>query len=210
MTYSYFTQGFIYDITNQNLDDTVSFINSFGSFSWLVYIFAIVTEVVIAPIPSLIITVAGSLSFGSLKGAILTIIASSIGNILAYYIAKRYGHEYFENLISKNHRDMFDKYSKKYGAFVLFILRLNPITSSDLFSYLAGLIGLPFIGFFVSTILGVIPSIFIVSYLGESFIKNNPLFKLLFLLVTIIYIVIFLYLILRFMKNKVKARFLRK
>ncbi len=210
MTYSYFTEGFIYDITNQNLDDTVSFINSFGKLSWLGYIFAIIIEVVIAPIPSLILNVSASISFGSLTGAILTIIGASIGNTIAYFLAKRYGFNYFDKLINEKSKTMFHKYSDKYGPLFLFILRINPITSTDFFSYLAGLIGVPFKKFFMSTMLGIIPGIFIVSYFGEIFIKKIPVFKLLFLLITIIYIIIFIFLIARFSKNKVKERFLKK
>ena len=206
MTYSYFTQGFIYDVASQNLEQTRDFIKSFGSFSWLIYIIATVLEIIIAPIPSIIITVAGSLTFGPFNAAILTIIGGFLGNIITYFIAKYYGNEYFENLISEKKRALFHKYSEKYGPLVLFILRLNPITSNDIFSYLAGLIGIPFWKFLFSTMLGVIPMIFIVSYFGEAFIKDNPIFKLLFIVITLVYILIFLYFLLRLSKNKVKEK----
>ena len=206
MTYSYFTQGFIYDIASQNLEQTRDFIKSFGSFSWLVYILATTLEIIIAPIPSIIITVAGSLIFGSFNATILTIIGSFLGNIITYFIAKYYGNEYFENLISEKKRALFYKYSEKYGPLVLFILRLNPITSNDIFSYLAGLIGIPFWKFLLSTMLGVTPMIFMVSYFGEAFIKDNPIFKLLFIVITLAYISTFLYFMIRLGKDKVKNR----
>ena len=206
MTYSYFTQGFIYDVASQDLEQTRDFIKSFGSFSWLVYIIATILEIIIAPIPSIIITVAGSLTFGSFNAAILTIIGGFLGNITTYFIAKYYGNEYFENLIGEKKRALFHKYSEKYGPLVLFILRLNPITSNDIFSYLAGLIGIPFWKFLLSTMLGVIPMIFIISYFGEAFIKDNPIFKLLFIVITLVYILTFLYFLLRLSRDKVKEK----
>ena len=206
ITYNYFSGGFIYDIANQDLEDILLFINSFGGLSWLIYIIIIVIEVVIAPIPSLILNIAGSVSFGPLTASLLMIIGSSIGNTISYYVAKRYGNLYFESLISEKSKATFHKYSDKYGPLFLFILRLNPITSTDLFSYLAGIIGIPFNRFFISTMLGMIPTIFVISYFGEAFIKNNPIFLLSFFIITVIYIVILLYLLLRFEKNKVKVR----
>jgi uncharacterized membrane protein YdjX (TVP38/TMEM64 family) len=83
-------------------------------------------------------------------------------------------------------------------------LRLNPLTSNDLFSYLAGLIGMPFWRFFISTMLGLIPMIFIMSYFGEAFIANIPLFRIVFLLGTAILILIFLYFIFKLSKDKVE------
>ena len=210
ITYSYFSEGFIYDIAKQDLNETIEFINSFGRLSWLIYIFTMIAEVVIAPISSIILNIAGSILFGSFKAAMLTIIGSIIGNIIAYFLARHYGNLYFEKLITEKRKAVFEKYSSKYGPLFLFILRLNPITSSDLFTYFAGLIGMPFRYFLISTMLGVIPMIFIISYFGEAFIKDNPFFKLLFIIITTIYIIIFLYLILIFTKNKIKARFLKK
>jgi len=206
ITYSYFSGGFIYDIANQDLNEILSFINSFGSLSLLIYVLIIIIEIVIAPIPSLILNIAGSVSFGPLTASLLTIMGSSIGNTISYFIAKRYGNLYFERFINEKNKARFHKYSGKYGPLFLFILRLNPITSSDIFSYLAGVIGIPFKKFFISTMLGVIPSIFVISYFGETFVKNNPFLLLLFFIITIVYISILLYLFLRFGKNKVKAR----
>ncbi len=207
VTYNYFNQGFIYDITKQDLQSTTDFINSFGKLSWLIYMLTIVLEIVIAPISSIILNIAGSILFGSFTAAILTIIATAIGNTIAFFLAKNYGHVYFKNLISEEKHALFHRYSDKYGPLFLFILRLNPITSMDLFSYLAGALGMPFTKFFIGTMLGVIPMIFILSYFGEAIIKDNPFFKLLFIIITMIYIIIFLYLVLRFSKNKVKSKF---
>ncbi len=54
-TYSYFTEGIVYSIANQNLDETTKFINSFGGLAWLFYILAMIIEVLIVPIPSLVL-----------------------------------------------------------------------------------------------------------------------------------------------------------
>ena len=206
MTYSYFTQGFVYDVANQDLQETREFINSFGKWAWLIYFVAILIEVIVPPVQSLVVTVAGSVTFGPLKGALLAIAATAVGNIIVYYISKNYGYSYIEKLISKEKHETFHRYSEKYGPFVLFILRINPVTSNDLFSYLAGLIGMSFWKFFISTMLGLIPMIFIISYFGEAFVNNAPVFRVLFIIITIAYIGMFVYFAFIIGKNKVKEK----
>ncbi len=209
ISYNYFSQGFIYDLANNNLQDTINFINSFGNLSWLIYIFIITIETVLAPLPAIIIYSAGSLAFGPLLGGILTLLGNVLGASICYFIAKRYGGFYFERLIGKKKLAQFHNYSEKYGVWVLFILRLNPITSSDIFNYLAGFIKISYKKFILATTLGLIPTIFIISYFGETFIKESPFLKLFFLIIALIYLLMFLYGYYKIGKEKLKDKIKR-
>lgn len=204
VTYNYFNGGFVYDVVNQDLQETTKFINSFGKNAWLFYILAIIFEVIVVPVPSLVLNVAASAHFGPLLTSVMTIIGSMIGAVIAYYAAKYFGHHHIDAMIGEKNKDKFHKYTEKYGHFVLFVLRVNPITSSDVFSYVAGLVAMPFWRFFFSTLLGTAPMLIIISYFGTDFLNNSPFFKLLFIIITSIYLIIFIYLILIFSKNKVK------
>ncbi len=209
MTYSYFKEGIVYQISDVNLEGVKNFINSFGNFSWIIYVLTLIL-ISIFPVPSTIINVAGSLSFGPLNAVFLTLIGAVLGNSIDYFIARRYGYEHIKQIINEKRREKFDDYSKKYGYLVLFILRLNPLTSTDIFSYLSGLIGMPFKKFLLSTIFGILPGIIFVSYFGSRFINDNKLFRLTFVIITMFYALIMVYLILRFLKKKVKERFVKK
>ena len=92
--------------------------------------------------------------------------------------------------------DKFKRYSKKYGALSVFILRINPLTTSDLVSYLAGFTHMKRSGFLVATALGLIPLVFFQTYGGEIIINNSPLFLGLTIFFSILYMVVFLYLLL--------------
>ena len=206
ISYNYFSQGFIYDLANNNLQDTLNFINAFGSLSWLVYIVIVILEVLLAPIPGIIMYSAGVAIFNPLIGIALTLIGNIIGASLAYFLARRYAGFYFERLIGEKKLESFSKYNKKYGALVLFVLRLNPITSSDIFSYLAGIIEIPYKKFILSTTLGLIPTIMIISYFGELFINESPFLKLFFFIIALVYILVFIYGYYKIGKEKVKGR----
>ena len=206
ISYNYFTRGFIYDIANNNLQDTINFIKSFGNLSWLAYIFIIIIEVILAPIPGFILASAAGITFSPFLGGLFTLIGNIIGASIAYFLANRYAGFYFTRLISDKKLASFKRYSGKYGPLVLFILRLNPITSSDIFSYLSGIINMPYKKFILSTALGLLPGIFALSYFGELLIKESPFLKLFFLILTLIYISIFLYGYYKIGKEKVKDR----
>ncbi len=97
----------------------------------------------------------------------------------------------------------FDNFSKKYGGFAIFLLRVNPLTTTDLVSYLAGLSKIKFWKFILWTGLGLVPMIFIQTYFGDVFVKGNGILSALVIILSVLYLIFFVYLILRlFVKKK--------
>ena len=191
--YNYLGEGIIFDLINSDINDTVNFLKSFGVWALLIFFIIAILEVVLAPIPSFVLFSAGGLLFGGFTGGLVALVGNTIGSLIAFFIAKRYGRELFKQAINRKQRERFDKYSVKYGGYALFILRLNPFTSTDVLSYLSGITKMPFKHFFLATFFGLLPLSFAQSYLGSDFIGDSNLFFAIFLLVTVLYISIFLY-----------------
>ena len=206
ISYSYFFKGFIYNLVNSDVEGIIKLINSFGNLSVFVFVLIIIIEVVLAPIPGMFLNIAGGITFGPFLGAVLSIIGNIIGASICFFLAKYLAGDYIERLIDEKRLKTFQKYTNRYGYFVLFVLRLNPVTSSDIFSYLAGLIKMKYKYFIISTTLGLIPMMFALSYFGDYFIKNSPLFILSFLILTMLYLSVFFYSIYRIGKEKVKNK----
>ncbi|MFH1307686.1 MAG: VTT domain-containing protein [archaeon] len=199
--YSYESKGIIYYSLNSDTSSLIQGLASLGDFAIIVFITIIIAEVIFAPFPPLILYLVGGILFGAFLGGIYALIGNIIGATMAFWIAKRYGRTYVEKKIPKNIIKKFDKFSSKYGAASIFLLRVNPFTTSDLFSYLAGLSKIKYWAFIIATSLGLLPFIFIQSYLGNVFNRNNTLFNL-FLIVSLIYIVIFSIIIIIIKKNE--------
>jgi len=191
---------------NSDVDSIISMINSFGGLSMLIFIAIVIIEVIIAPIPGMIFTVAGGITFGPFLGAVLSIIGNVLGATICYFLARHLGGHYIERAIDEKRLRFFYKYTDKYGSWVLFLLRLNPITSSDIFSYFAGLINMKYRSFIISTTLGLIPLMFALSYFGDYFIKDSPLFTLFFLILAALYFLVFFYGIYKIGKMKVRDK----
>lgn len=203
-SYSYFSKGVVYSVANSDETSVVNFIDSFGAFSYLIFILLVILEVVLAPIPALVLYVAGGALFGTFLGGTLTLIGNLIGAFIAFWIARRLGRSFIEKRVDPSARKKFDDFSAKYGGFALFILRINPFTTSDLFSYIAGLSNMKVGTFILGTGLGLAPMIFVQAYFGEAFVKTHQVLYAILIWVSIVYLLVFVYLIWRTVSMKKK------
>jgi len=191
--YSYLAEGIVYLLATSDIDSVVDFINSFGLLAVIVFVLLIVLEVILAPIPPFVLYVAGGILFGAFWGGTITLFGNVLGAVIAFFIARKYGRRLVIKKVDKRLRKHFDKFSQKYGGWALFLLRLNPFTTSDIFSYLAGLTKMKLRALIISTALGLIPLVYIQTYLGDIFVRDNPVIFLLFIVVSLIYLILFLY-----------------
>lgn len=203
-TYSYFTKGIIYYTINSDVDSVVSAVNSFGFWAYFIFVFLVILECVLAPIPPLVLYIAGGLLFGAFFGGVLTLLGNVIGAGIDFFIARRYARGLVEKKVSEKLRKKFDDFSQKYGGFAIFLLRINPLTTSDLVSYLAGLSKMKAKSFLIWTAAGLIPLIFIQTYLGEFFIKESPFLYGVVIALSIFYMVLFISLIIKVFAKKKK------
>lgn len=193
--YSYYSQGLVFSLINNDVSTTLYFIDSFGIFAGLIFVGLVILEVVLAPIPPLILYVIAGVLFGGFLGGILTLIGNLIGAFIDFKIARKYAQKKVQRNIDQKFKEKFNRFFEKYGGVSIFILRVNPLTTSDLVSYLSGLTKIKTIKFLVATGLGLIPMIFIQTYLGDVLIKNNPILFAITLIFSILYLAIFVYLI---------------
>ena len=204
MICSYFFQGIIFSLINSDTTQVINFLTSFGIFAWLIFVLLVILEVVLAPIPPLILYIVAGVLFGGFIGGILTLTGNLIGALIDFKIARKFGKRYVEKQTNKKLKNRFDKFFEKYGGLSIFILRVNPFTTSDLVSYLSGLTKIKTLKFLIATGLGLIPMIFLQTYLGDVLIKDNPLLVGITILFSILYIAIFFYLIIISIRKKEK------
>ena len=195
--WNYSTKGIIFAIVTSDTQAIIRFVRSFGTLSYFAFVFITILEVVIAPIPGLILYIAGGILFGPFLGGTLALLGNAIGAGICYTISQTVGRNWAEKQISERKHLQFLRFSEKYGAWAIFFLRLNPLTSSDVFSYLAGLTRIKFWTFLLSTTLGLLPLVYLQAYFGETWVRYNPLAYLLALIVCAIYFIVFLYGLLR-------------
>jgi uncharacterized membrane protein YdjX (TVP38/TMEM64 family) len=162
------------DLTPEaKIDSLRAYFQSWGAAAPLLYVLIVIVEVVIAPLPGLMLYAPGGVIFGGLQGGLLSL----LGNVLGAGIASRVGRSLGGATFSANLRARIERYEpllERRGVWVIALLRVNPLTSSDLVSYAAGLSGVSTRQVMLGTLLGMAPLCLAQAYLAESLLEVFP------------------------------------
>ncbi len=188
-----------------NTDQLVSLIEGYGAWSYIVFVLIVIAEILAAPIPGLIIYTAGGIIFGVWLGGTLALIGNIIGASIAFFLARKFGDNFSFDIDEKKQK-LIDKFSDKYGGYTMFLLRVNPFTSTDIFSYLAGFTKMKYFKFILGTTLGLAPFVYLQAYFGSDIILQNKTLVSVFVTLSIFYLIGIVYLILKLLYKKTKKK----
>lgn len=131
----------------------------------------------IVPIPSEVIIIgAGAIGVPIVSILIFGSLGATLGAMVGYYLGRyaampailKYGRFI---LIKPHHIYKAEEVAKKYGVAGVLIGRLLPIIPFKVFSIAAGITKIPPVPFFICTLVGVVPRIFLLSIFGTSIVK---------------------------------------
>lgn len=194
--YSVLNGGIIYAVLTNNETAIESTIEQAGILAPIVFILIVLIEVIIAPIPGGPLYFTAGILFPPLLGATLVLIGNIVGAYLAFTIAKMYGREIIARFLTERDLRLLDKFSKEKGSLTLFLLRINPLTSTDFFSYLAGTTQISKKKFMIATTLGLTPLILAEAYIGRI-IASSPITYTIFLSLSAVYLIVALAIIIK-------------
>ena len=146
-----------------------------GRLAPLVYTLAVVVEVIVAPIPGTLLYAPAGAIFGGLLGGSLSLVGNVVGAAICCVIGRMIG----ERVLSQRARRVAariatDDCSSDGGLWLVLLLRLNPLTTSDLVSYAAGVAGVPAWKVAVGTLIGLAPWCYAQSYFAERVFELVP------------------------------------
>jgi uncharacterized membrane protein YdjX (TVP38/TMEM64 family) len=158
-------------LTTQGLKQIIS---HYGLLSIFTYIAVIALSVVISPIPGAPLAITAGMVWGTVPAGIYSVIGGFLGSLIAYFVGHTLGRSAIKALTGKS-----IYFSNVRGVWfmggLIFVTRLLPVLSFDLISYGAGVSGLPLPIYASATLLGMIPSTFLLTYMGQSFMVGLPL-----------------------------------
>ncbi len=134
-------------ILGNNITSVKDYQEVMKSFGWagpIVLTLFQALQVVIPILPGYLGCAAGAISFGTMTGFICNYIGISLGSIIAFFLAKKYGVDLVVELFSEKQYHKWKKKiegKKSYDVF-LFIATLLPMFPDDFLCYLSGLIGM--------------------------------------------------------------------
>ena len=167
------------------------FFLSLGAFAPAAYVALVTVEVVVAPIPGTMLYAPGGVIFGGFWGGTLSLLGNILGAVIAFLAMRALGHVAFERFVEREHLEKYEARLDENGVLVVFLLRVNPLTSSDVVSYAAGLTSMPLWKLTVGTTLGMAPLCYLQSYLAQGLLSAYPRLIYPLLVVGVAYAVVF-------------------
>ena len=131
-----------------------------GSLGPILFMGLLALAVVVSPIPSIPLDIAGGLAFGPWLGTLYAASGALVGSVVSFGIARLLGRELIERFLS-GHINFCSRCSDKLLTKAIFISRLIPGVSFDVVSYGAGLTKISLRKFSVATFVGMLPLTFL-------------------------------------------------
>jgi len=154
---SYFVQKYLVEIS--------SMIGK-SFFGMLIYVGVVIIAIVIAPVSMVPLIPLASGVWGWFFSAILNIVGWTIGAVIAFYLARKYGVPLVEKFIPLERIHAAEKLVPKGNVFwsVVFLRMSVPV---DILSYALGLFSkISLRRYVLATVIGVTPFAFVFAYMG--------------------------------------------
>jgi len=178
---SYRSQGLAWTILNASLpsDQKLAAIrdafHAWGTFAPLAYLGLVTGEVVIAPIPGTLLYLPGGMLFGGFWGGTLAIAGNTIGaGISCQLMRSLLGTNARERIAQQRFFKLNRNRIERHGIAIVVLLRLNPLTSSDLVSYAAGSTEIPVHHVMIGTMIGIAPLCYVQAYMSMTLFEWFP------------------------------------
>ncbi len=152
-------------LVQSNLDYVRSLIGVSPT-SMIIYILILIFATVVAPVNATPLLPVASNIWGWFLTGILTIIGETIGSIIAFSLARKYGVPLVKKFVPINDIAKYEKLIPEGNIFwsIVFLRISVPV---DILSYILGLFSrVKFKTYFFATLIGISPLAFILAYIG--------------------------------------------
>jgi uncharacterized membrane protein YdjX (TVP38/TMEM64 family) len=156
-----------------------AYVLAWGMWAPVVYIAAVTVEVLVAPIPGTLLYAPAGAIFGGFMGGTLSLIGNVTGAAIACWLAGTFGSRFGEKWVIRHNESgqltrLHARLRSRNVWIVIALLRLNPLTSSDLVSYAAGVAGIRVRHVAAGTFLGMLPQCYLQAYLAQTLFEALP------------------------------------
>jgi uncharacterized membrane protein YdjX (TVP38/TMEM64 family) len=178
--YSYWNAGFVYVLVSGDpdqgpwLERVRHTVTGWGRLAPIVYTLAVIVEVIVAPIPGTLLYAPAGAIFGGFVGGSLSLVGNVVGAAICCVIGQMIGERVLATRVDESQLGRYRTLLEKRGLWVVLLLRLNPLTTSDLVSYAAGVAGVSPWKVAVGTLVGLAPWCYLQAYFAERVFEVVP------------------------------------
>jgi len=161
---------------------------AWGAMGPLAYMLIVTIESVLAPIPGTLLYLPGGVIFGWFVGGTMSLAGNVLGAGIACQVMRTLGGAWAGSFLERSALKKYEAIIERRGLWFIFLLRVNPLTSSDIVSYAAGLTRIPVWKVMTGTLLGMAPLCFVQAYFAQEIFAVFPRLIYPLILVGILYV----------------------
>lgn len=144
-----------------------SFVDSFGVWAPVVMVLLQALQVVLAPVPNQLLGAVGGYLFGPWLGTLYNVIGITIGSTVAFWLSRRFGRAYVEQIVDPETLSSFDEIDDRRALALVFAVFLVPGLPDDVICFGAGLTTVPLWQLIVVAVVGRAPSVLLANAFGD-------------------------------------------
>ena len=153
-------------VVRMHSDGITRFINHHPFWGVFLYLILNVLDAVIAPGATLPLIPVAARAWGRVPAALVTTAGWTLGSLIAFLIARRWGYPIVKKLTSRERIRQMGKYIPDDLFWSIVLLRL--VMPMDVMSYVLGLLtDISWSRYMLATAMGLTPSAFVLAYLGK-------------------------------------------
>ena len=143
-------------------------VEGFGWFGPVVIVLAMVIQMFLLVIPTILLMIVSTLAYGPVRGSIINFTAVIIASSVGYAIGKYLGLSFIERLVGEKTTKKITTFIENYGFWAVVITRINPFLSNDAISFVAGILKMNYWKFISATAVGITPLILLIAITGQN------------------------------------------
>jgi uncharacterized membrane protein YdjX (TVP38/TMEM64 family) len=118
-------------------------------------------------IPGAVMTMAGGLAFGALRGSVYSLLGANAGALIAFAAGRFLGRSFVEHLVGARFERLLARIGR-HGFQIIFYLRLVPLIPYNALNLLAGASPITFRDYFWASVIGMLPGTILFAFLGDA------------------------------------------
>lgn len=145
-----------------------NWVEGFGWFGPVVIVVAMIVQMFLLVIPTILLMIVSTLAYGPFWGSIINFTAVIIASSVGYAIGKYLGLSFIERLLGEKTTKKITTFIQEYGFWAVVITRINPFLSNDAISFVAGILKMNYWKFISATAVGITPLILLIAITGQN------------------------------------------
>lgn len=145
-----------------------TWVEGFGWFGPIVIVLAMVAQMFLLVIPTILLMIVAILAYGPIWGSVIVLAAVFVASTIGYFIGKYIGTEMMARLLGEKTIKKVSSVLEDYGFWAVVITRINPFLSNDAISFVAGILKMNYWKFITATLLGIAPLTFLIAIMGRN------------------------------------------